>query len=220
MMTFGENGSGKTYTMLGDSTENDDDYDDDGRSGVSSMGSGGVSRQPNDQASITDMSLQPPQQIVAVAHDQSFSSNVLKQKEQKRNGEDFDENCGLIPRTGREIYSIFRKRRKRGDTANDDPDLRLSYVEVYNEKIIDLLNRRNSADDDAESLQVRSDPDEGIFIEGAKEVLCRSQEDFINAIEKGQTIRRERTLALGKSESKHELFVSLFLPFSHFFCQI
>ena len=194
VLCYGDRGSGKTYTMMGPSpADDDDDVDDD----LSSLHSGGVSRTQLDARSVSENSLQPPQQILAGRAVKSTSDEA-----------GFDEENGIIPRTAHEIYSLFRKRRKRGGSEKDDPKLKISYVEVHKEKIVDLLHRGKFEDDDV-SLSVRSNPDQGVYIESATTITCRNEADFNKAIEKGQSLRTERNTRLNTDTTKAHAIIIL-----------
>ena len=89
-------------------------------------------------------------------------------------------NRGLIPRAMQYIFENVKK------AEQENPGMRfkvkVSYLEIYNEQIIDLL--RDNADDAPvwddgttaakdPSLQVREDRQRGVFVPGATEVDVR-----------------------------------------------
>lgn len=74
---------------------------------------------------------------------------------------------GVIPQTLDYLFELVNRRE-----ANEI-DIRVSYVEVYNEVIRDLL----TSDDYA--LEIREDPDKGIIISNVLELPATSQDQIM-----------------------------------------
>jgi hypothetical protein len=72
--------------------------------------------------------------------------------------------------------------------------LRFSFVNVYDERIIDLLDldAADNVKDETSSLYVKSTPDQGVYIENAIEIECQQESDITAAIEVGLTTREKR----------------------------
>ena len=76
--------------------------------------------------------------------------------------------------------------------------LKLSYLEIYNETIRDLLNAA------PEALDIREDPAKGVLVAGLSEMVASSQEQVTNAIRLGNKRRTtEPTLANETSSRSH-----------------
>ena len=216
VFVYGEAGSGKTHTIMGPGVlesitsthevieEGDEDKDDD----LSSLGSAGVSRHQG-LAGPSTSTLPPPGHIEArkgVQHKPlGRASEHSDLTETRGNGmraplHVMTENSGIVPRIVKEIYDVFQRRRRRnsGDT-NDEPKLSFSFVEVYDERIIDLLDLEAAgyADDDDYSLSVRSTPEYGVYIEDATEIRCRVESDVSAAVEVALATREKRFASNG-----------------------
>lgn len=74
---------------------------------------------------------------------------------------------GVIPQTLDYLFEIVNGR-ERGSV-----DIKVSYVEVYNEVIRDLLTSEDTP------LDIREDPDIGIMINGVLEIPASSQDEIM-----------------------------------------
>lgn len=74
---------------------------------------------------------------------------------------------GVIPQTLDYLFQLVNGRER------DSVEIRVSYVEVYNEVIRDLL----TSDDGA--LDIREDPEKGIFIHGVLELPANSEDQIM-----------------------------------------
>ena len=66
-------------------------------------------------------------------------------------------------------------------------EVNLSMVEIYNEKVQDLLVPKTSKP--KEDLQVREDPIKGVYVQDANEVPVSSYEEIQNQIDTGTANR-------------------------------
>jgi len=57
--------------------------------------------------------------------------------------------------------------------------VRCSYLEIYNESILDLLG------DDKRKLDVKEDPDKGIFVQGLTGVIVKNTTEVNSCMIKG-----------------------------------
>lgn len=219
VMAYGEEGSGKTHTMIGplaftslDGLEADDD--DDRADDLSSLGSAGVSRHQGNPGMSAQSTVLPPEQILARRGVKHPSAARNGDGSGDRLGKDSDhskmteaggntstpmhvitEDSGIMPRVIKDIFDVFRRRRKKNASSEaDDPKMSFSFVEVYNERIIDLLDLEctDHTDDDDHSLSIRSNPDQGVYVEDAIDVRCRSESDVSAAVEVALTTRERR----------------------------
>lgn len=80
--------------------------------------------------------------------------------------------------------------------------IRVSFVEIYNEKIFDLL----SDSIEPPMVNIREDPRKGVYCE-TTEVIITSHEDILKSLRKG-TARRHvaETLMNEKSSRSHTIF--------------
>jgi len=82
------------------------------------------------------------------------------------NGDSID-NAGVMPRSLSDLFKIIDKSK----TTNIEYRLNLSYIEIYNESIRDLLS------DSDKALSLREDPNYGCQVVNLSEVLVNSATD-------------------------------------------
>ena len=75
---------------------------------------------------------------------------------------------GIIPRAFKHIFDeIESKKNDISDDTSSDFLVRCSFIEIYNDLIKDLLNRKSSSnlnDFDSSSLELREHPEKGVYI--------------------------------------------------------
>eukprot|EP01042_Synura_sphagnicola_P001966 gene1966-2328_t len=114
-----------------------------------------------------------------------------------------EDNKGIIPRLNDEL---FRAVRDKLESFKGDGDTKfmitVSYLEIYNEVIKDLLNPS-----DKKKLEIRQSPTEGIYVEGLCELIVRDAADVIRLIEQGNTVRRVAATNMNEQSSRsHSCF--------------
>ncbi|XP_054756101.2 chromosome-associated kinesin KIF4-like [Lytechinus pictus] len=103
---------------------------------------------------------------------------------------------GVIPRV---IQHLFRVIEEKQDM---EVMLKVSYLEIYNEDIHDLLSK-----DKKESLAIREDIDGGIRVSGLSEVTVTSAGDMFRCLEKGSVGRTTGSTAMNLQSSRsHAIF--------------
>jgi hypothetical protein len=103
------------------------------------------------------------------------------------------EDSGIVPRT---IDQIFESRNLNNYTVYT------SFLEIYNEKIYDLLNPNNS-----KPLQIRESKLYGIFVEGLAEFVVQSKDDCFTLLSKGNLSKASRQTRLNQQSSRsHTIF--------------
>ncbi|WWC89409.1 uncharacterized protein L201_004333 [Kwoniella dendrophila CBS 6074] len=119
-------------------------------------------------------------------------------------GTEFTPRTGLIPRT---VHTIFEKaeetRQQSGPGASWE--CRLSFLELYNEEIIDLLAGTGVA------IQVREERDGRIVWAGVKEVKVRSLEEVMQLLQEGSTRRKTGETNMNATSSRSHAIFSLTL---------
>ncbi|KAI9268594.1 P-loop containing nucleoside triphosphate hydrolase protein [Helicostylum pulchrum] len=81
---------------------------------------------------------------------------------------------GVIPRAVQEVFSYIEE-----DTTGREYLLRVSYMEIYNEKIKDLLNTQNT---DPEIVEDKK----GVYVRNLKEVIVKTAQEVMNCIKEGE----------------------------------
>ncbi|KAG7223361.1 hypothetical protein INR49_015717, partial [Caranx melampygus] len=108
-----------------------------------------------------------------------------------------DPSVGVIPRV---IKSIFEEREKRTDC---EFCLAVSYLEIYNEDILDLL----CASKDKPAISIREDPKDGIKIVGLTERQVFSAQEMVGCLELGNSARTVGSTAMNAASSRsHAIF--------------
>ncbi|XP_061086768.1 kinesin-like protein KIF22 [Conger conger] len=77
---------------------------------------------------------------------------------------------GVIPRAVREVFNLVRAQEKEG--GDWDHTIGMSYLEIYNEKVLDLLSPNT------QDLPIREDKDRNILIPGLTHTSLSSFSDF------------------------------------------
>ncbi|KAF7629873.1 Kinesin-like protein [Meloidogyne graminicola] len=98
-----------------------------------------------------------------------------------------DPTAGIIPRA---LFQIF------SELGTDDIDynIRVSYVELYNEQIFDLLSQSETSQ--LESLRIFDDKIKGVFIAGVEEVIVSSHKEIYELLRRGAEKRRTASTLL------------------------
>lgn len=86
-----------------------------------------------------------------------------------------DPQRGIIPRSMEEIFKFIQMQSSKNTTFM----VRVSYLQIYNENISDLLKS------DRNSLQIREDKKKGVFVEGLSEWAVRSPNEVYALMQKG-----------------------------------
>ena len=81
---------------------------------------------------------------------------------------------------------LFKKLKK--DYFDDDYEIKVSFMEIYNENVIDLLNNEN----ENFSLMIIEDPNKGVYVHNLKEFIINNVNDLKKLITKGN---KRRTMA-------------------------
>ena len=88
--------------------------------------------------------------------------------------QDSEELKGIIPRAYVQIFGFI-------DEAKEGVKylVRCSYLEIYNESILDLLG------DKQKKLDIKEDPDKGIFVQGLTGIIVKSTAEVNSCMVKG-----------------------------------
>ncbi|KAI1728869.1 kinesin motor domain-containing protein [Ditylenchus destructor] len=112
---------------------------------------------------------------------------------------DNDPTSGIIPRALHHIFSEL------GDHELDYYTVRVSYVEMYNEQIFDLLSTSKSAQQ--ESLRIYDDNNKGVTIVGMEEITVKSRDEVYKILAKGAEKRRTASTLMNINSSRsHSVF--------------
>ncbi|XP_078403096.1 kinesin family member 4 isoform X2 [Cetorhinus maximus] len=108
-----------------------------------------------------------------------------------------DPVVGVIPRV---INMLFRMIEENSD---NEFTLKVSYLEIYNEEILDLLHPSR----EKSQIHIREDPKEGIKIVGLIETEVLTAMDMVNCLEQGNSTRTVAATAMNSQSSRsHAIF--------------
>ncbi|KAM6322964.1 chromosome-associated kinesin KIF4A [Podargus strigoides] len=112
--------------------------------------------------------------------------------------QEHEPNVGVIPRV---IKLLFQEKEQRHDW---EFDLKVSYLEIYNEDILDLLCPSR---DRSSQISIREDPKEGIKIVGLTERNVTCAQDTVSCLEQGNNSRTVASTAMNSQSSRsHAIF--------------
>ncbi|XP_037543394.1 kinesin family member 4 [Nematolebias whitei] len=132
-----------------------------------------------------------------LAYGQTGSGKTYSMGGTYTSAQENDSSVGVIPRV---IRMIFEERQKRTDC---EFTLTVSYLEIYNEEILDLLNRSK----DKPAISIREDPKEGIKIVGLTETQVLSGPEMVSCLEIGNSVRTVGSTAMNAASSRsHAIF--------------
>uniref|UniRef100_A0A4W6F2K0 Kinesin-like protein n=1 Tax=Lates calcarifer TaxID=8187 RepID=A0A4W6F2K0_LATCA len=132
-----------------------------------------------------------------LAYGQTGSGKTFSMGGTYTSAQENDPSVGVIPRVIREI---FEEREKRTDC---EFCLAVSYLEIYNEDILDLL----CASKDKPAISIREDPKDGIKIVGLTERRVFTAHEMVGCLELGNSARTVGSTAMNAASSRsHAIF--------------
>ncbi|ODV61714.1 Kip2p, partial [Ascoidea rubescens DSM 1968] len=129
---------------------------------------------------------------------------------------------GLIPLAINEIFSYINNINNNNDvssnsnqnTTNNSFTIQVSYLEIYNEKLIDLLLPQTqisipqfNGSNDSIDLKIRDDPIYGIKVIGLTEEIVTSSSQLLNLIKKGDTFRKTASTNFNQRSSRSHAII-------------
>lgn len=114
----------------------------------------------------------------------------------------YGEDKGIIPRTCSELFERINQ--------VTDPQLttrvEVSYIEIYNEKVRDLLNPKNKG-----NLKVREHPSMGPYVEDLSKLVVNSFDDINRYMDEGNKARTVAATNMNETSSRSHAVFSLIL---------
>ena len=105
---------------------------------------------------------------------------------------------GVIPRIVDGLFDALAAQAETTDFA-----VRVSYLEIYNEEVKDLLHPRTPS----KAISIREGADGGIFVLGVQERAVATREQLLEALNAGTTNRQTGSTLMNASSSRsHSLF--------------
>ncbi|XP_057782073.1 kinesin-like protein KIN-12E [Salvia miltiorrhiza] len=110
-------------------------------------------------------------------------------------------NCGMTPRVFEYLFSRIQKDKDARREEKVKFTCRISFIEIYNEQILDLL------DPSSANLQIREDTNKGIYVENVTEVEVMSARDVIQQLIQGSVNRKVAATNMNHASSRsHSVF--------------
>ena len=107
---------------------------------------------------------------------------------------------GIIPRSCDTLFQFLKNNENISSYT-----LKCSFIEIYCEKIRDLLDN----DKDPDSLKLRNDINKGIYIQGLIEKFVYSSQDILQTIENGTNKRTVASTSLNSVSSRSHAVLTL-----------
>ena len=119
-----------------------------------------------------------------------------------QNGE-FPNDAGVIPRAVRQIFETL-------EAQNAEYYMKVTFLELYNEEITDLLapDELKIVDDKSKKpIALMEDGKGGVFVRGLEEEIVSSAREIYKILDKGSSKRRTAETLLNKQSSRsHSIF--------------
>ncbi|KAG5639336.1 hypothetical protein H0H81_004057 [Sphagnurus paluster] len=110
---------------------------------------------------------------------------------------------GIIPLTCQELFD--RVESKRAADSNLSFTVEVSYIEIYNEKVRDLLNPKNTG-----NLRVREHPSLGPYVEDLSKLVVNSYDEMMTLMDEGNKARTVAATNMNETSSRsHAVFTLL-----------
>ena len=106
---------------------------------------------------------------------------------------------GIMPLTLNELFNKIKSYPEREYTV------KLWYLEIYNENIIDLLV--NNSD----NLELREDPNKGLIVNGITEMVPKSSEHILNILKKGNRNRTTESTNANETSSRSHAILQIYI---------
>nr|POE51576.1 kinesin-related protein 11 [Quercus suber] len=110
---------------------------------------------------------------------------------------------GVIPLTITDIFSYIR------ENPNREFLLRVSYLEIYNEKIYDLLSQSTPGQPQQEEIKLREDSKRGVYATPLKEEIVQSPNQLLRVIARGDLARRTGSTQFNARSSRSHAVVQI-----------
>ncbi|KAF7723149.1 kinesin-like protein Klp8 [Apophysomyces ossiformis] len=113
----------------------------------------------------------------------------------------YGEDKGIIPRTCSELFDRIAQ-----NSDGVDFQVEVSYIEIYNEKVRDLLNPRNKG-----NLKVREHPSLGPYVEDLSRLAVSSFDDIDHLMDEGNKARTVAATNMNETSSRSHAVFTIFL---------
>nr|QWT43325.1 kinesin-like protein KIN12D [Citrullus lanatus] len=113
-------------------------------------------------------------------------------------------NCGMTPRVFEYLFTRIQKEKEARKDEKLKYTCRCSFLEIYNEQILDLL------DPSSNNLQIREDSKKGVYVENLKEIEVTSARDVLQQLIQGAANRKVASTNMNRASSRsHSVFTCI-----------
>ncbi|XP_076885303.1 kinesin-like protein KIN-12E [Bidens hawaiensis] len=113
-------------------------------------------------------------------------------------------NSGMTPRVFEYLFTRIQKEREARREEKIQYTCKCSFLEIYNEQILDLL------DPSSTNLQIREDTKKGIYVDNLKEIEVTSARDVIQQLIQGAANRKVASTNMNRASSRsHSVFTCI-----------
>ena len=109
-----------------------------------------------------------------------------------------DKYSGIMPKSINYIWNTVGSKQEKYY-------IKVSFLEIYNEQINDLLNIGNT------NLQIRWDQRQGFFVEGLLVIECKKPQDIVEVILQGTKNRKKGSHELNKDSSRSHTILTVYV---------
>ncbi|RNE97605.1 kinesin-like protein, partial [Trypanosoma rangeli] len=117
-------------------------------------------------------------------------------------------DAGVTPRL---CLELFQMRERVEAEGHSKWAVEVGYIEVYNERVSDLLARRKKGAKEEEFVEVREHPTRGVFVEGQELREVSRLEDVVALIEAGNSVRHTAATKMNDRSSRSHAILTLIL---------
>lgn len=114
---------------------------------------------------------------------------------------------GIIPKSVRHVFGCID-----GSSGGKKFLVRCSYLEIYNEQILDLLcfasGNKNTT---GENLKVKEDPNKGIYVQDLTNVVVKTVPELEKLLNAGLKNRKVGETAMNKDSSRSHSIFTIFV---------
>ncbi|KAG1567352.1 hypothetical protein G6F48_002721 [Rhizopus delemar] len=149
-----------------------------------------------------------------LAYGQTGSGKTYSMGTTLNNMENRSEDEGIVPRCIIKLFEILKNRE--AQDSEFKYEVYVSFLELYNEEFIDLLNNTHSSKRRSQSQQVtevsiREDITGQIYWSGVKEEICYSPGDVLNFLAQGSLNRTTGSTEMNSVSSRSHAIFSILL---------
>ena len=127
-----------------------------------------------------------------------------------------DNNPGIMPLTLNELFNKIK------EFSNErEYKMKISYLEIYNENIRDLLKFANNNNNfnvnntiNEEFLDLREDPLKGIIITNITELLVNNSKDILSILKRGNRNRTQEATGANETSSRSHAILQISIEFN------